>query len=108
MLILPTPLSSFSEIDVPLQGQTYKFTYRWNSRAQQWYLDIADVEGSYYVKGIPIVENLDLTSQYRSSGLTWDGFLMTVATKNTKNPIGRDNFGRGKEYELLFIGYIEF
>ena len=108
MIIIPPPTSSYDvKPRISIRGVTYRFTYRWNSRSERWKLDIEDLDNNILINGLTIVEKTDITSHLLSAGLTWEGFLMASPNKITSEPLGRDNFGPDKGYELLYIGYIE-
>lgn len=116
MIIIPPPNSSFDiKPRVSIKGTSYSFTYRWNPRITtadgappgRWKLDIKDLDTEAQVNGITLTEDMDLTSHFLSVGFAWDGFLMVRPNKITSEPLGRNNFGPDKGYELLFIGYIE-
>ena len=108
MLVLPSPKSSFDvKPNVSIKGVSYKFTYRWNSRTSRWKLDIESNDSSVKVYGLTLIENIDLTSHLLSIGFTWGGFIMVVPITNTSDTLGRSNFGSDKDYELMFIDYLE-
>lgn len=108
MLILPAPVSAYDvKPKVSIRGVTYQFTYRWNERSLRWKLDIESLDSTEKVYGLTLVENVDLTSHIQTPPFSWQGFIIALPTKNTKQPLGRDNFGSDKGYELLFIGYAE-
>jgi hypothetical protein len=46
----------YYNLQIPLEGVTYTLQFRWNERAQGWYMDILDEAGiTMYVAGTRIV-----------------------------------------------------
>lgn len=108
MLVIPPPKSSYDvKPKISIRGTTYKLEYRWNSRTNRWKLDIEDTESGTVLNGVTLIEQTDLTSHFRSKGFDWEGFFLISPNTDTNLPLGRDNFGSEKDYELLFLTYAE-
>ena len=103
--VIKVPDSAYSDSEVTLSGKTYIFTFKFNSRNSSWYLDLKDSDGDIILAGIKIMPNQNLTGRYISttSENFPDGNLWCFRALNDFSPIGRDNFGLGKTYELTFL-----
>lgn len=97
---IEVPTSAWSEIDVPLNGELYTITYRFNDRDQRWRMDIRK-EGVDIILGVKIVGQQSLLSMCPLEGLSGD--IQCHRNKKTTEGVGRDNLGVGKEYELLYF-----
>lgn len=106
MLVIPTPNESYADVKVSLNGETFIFTYRFNSRSERWKLDIADSLGYDVCNGLTIVENQDLTT-YISQLDVLGGMLFTIKTRAGDDRIGRDNLGAGKTHQIMYISDAE-
>ena len=103
---IPVPNVSYSDVEVTLDGSTYTFTYRFNERSNRWKVDITDVDGEYVVKGLTIVEEFSPTA-HLTLGNFAEGLLYVGTPDNTKAPVGFDNFGIDKTYEMIFSTFEE-
>lgn len=108
MLIISPPNSSYCSQVTTIKGVSYTFTYRLDTRSNpnRWNLDIADIEGNHIIT-LRIIEGNDLTSHLESLELNWGGFLFVNSIVSDPKPLSSDNFGYGKEYELVFVDYSE-
>jgi len=101
MILIPTPSSAYAQHKVSLAGQTYIFTFRFNSYSKRWYLDIS-------LNGI-VVRNSEIILEggILFHGSYIDNFdhgkLFVVRAKETTEPCGRYNFGIDKDYVLAYV-----
>lgn len=78
---IPLQGSTNQAFSIPILGITYNMTLRWNAQDNDndqegtWYLDIADVNGTQIVGGIPLITGADLLAQYDYLGF---GFQLVV------------------------------
>lgn len=106
MLKIPVPESSYSEVEVTLNGETYTFVYRFNERSNRWKVDIFNLDGDAIVKGLTVVENFSPTAHLTLPELEQGLFYIGTA-ENTKAPVGLNNFGINKTYEMVYASYEE-
>lgn len=100
-IIIPSVTHS-SQV-VSLDNRVFTLEIKWNSRNESWYMSLYDAqEIQTYISGIKIEPNQNLTTRYNIPNLI-RGNIFCIRTKNTTNPIGRDNFGVGKEYSLFYL-----
>lgn len=64
---------------VPLEGTTYAFSFRYNSREQVYYLQIATLDGTVQVGGIKLVSNWPLLQSCNNPNAP-PGELVAAAT----------------------------
>lgn len=95
------PNTPWSRQTVSLSGRNYIFEVSYNERSKRWYIDIS-LSGSDVVNSVKVMENYDLTGRYCLQDFP-DGELFCARLRETSDPVGRDNFGIGKDYELLYL-----
>ena len=95
--------SSNFNTDIVLSGTTYNILVKYNPSDKSWYLSIRDSANTAIVTGIKIMPNQNLTYQLKYLNIFTDGDLWCLRLKAVKDPLGRDNFGIGKAYELVWI-----
>jgi hypothetical protein len=105
-LRIPIPKVSYATNVVPLGGQSYGFTFRFNERSGRWKLDISTVAGTVIRNGITLIEDASLTSHLYLQRF-WHGILYVGQINEGTEPAGRDNIGLGKQYELLYFSHEE-
>lgn len=95
------PDASWSEQNVPIDGVDYRFEFTFNSRDSLWSLSVFD--GEFPV----IVGNRLLVSADLFNGYVLDNFeggtLSLMRVSNDGLPVGRDNLGIGKPYQLIYF-----
>lgn len=100
--LLPVTGAPSHNFSVPLAGKVYTIRVRWVTRTGGWYVSIADSDQNEIIgfekltpQQLLLVDNFHLFP---------DGNLMVIQTIDEKlEPLGRDNFGSGNKYELVFL-----
>ena len=72
--------SQNQEFDISLNGVTYRFKLRWNSKSNCWMLNIYNDQNELVLPSIPLVTGCDLLEQFAYLGL--DGALVVQSTNN--------------------------
>jgi uncharacterized protein DUF6983 len=54
-------VNAFS-VRMPLDDEFFTATLRWNDRAQRWYMDLADSQGTLLAAGLAVVSDTPLTA----------------------------------------------
>jgi hypothetical protein len=104
-LFISIPDSANSEPEVPLGGLLYNFRFEYNTRDERYRLSI-DLNNISVIRGLKIIESTAPTLKYDL--VSFDhGQLFVVRAENTKEPVGRDNFGADKPYRLLYLANSE-
>lgn len=98
---LEIPTTANEELETSLAGIAYKFIYTFNTRDSRWRLSIYK-DGSPVILGLKIVENVSLLSQYLLDDFD-HGDIFCIRSKDDGNPVGFDNLGIGKAYELVYL-----
>lgn len=98
---LPVPDASWSQTSISLGGESYDITYRYNERDHRWRMDIYQ-EDTPVKLGLKIVEWTPVLSYLHLDAFN-HGEIICVRNKADPNPVGRDNLGIGKSYELMYI-----
>lgn len=85
-----------------LEGQSYKLSFSWNERAQQWFFSLSSESGNSIVSGERLVPNFPLLLDYKIPGLTGYFFLFAKSEINSEqyltSPRELDQF-----YDLYYI-----
>jgi len=89
-VLLDTPLFS---LETQLDGTLYSLTFRWNSRANQWFVDLADAANDPIVSGIAIVVDFPLARRCRDPRMP-PGALFAVDTTGAGLDPGETDLGR--------------
>lgn len=100
--LLPVTGAPSHVFSVPLAGKVYTIRIRWVTRTEGWYISVADSDLNEIVgferlspQQFVLIDNLHLFP---------DGNLMVIETIDEKlEPLGRNNFGAGNKYELVFL-----
>ena len=93
----------FSET-VALDGNNYGLSFAWNTRAQAWFMSIADGNGNMLRTGLRLNIAWPVLLQFNDIGLPTGDFVL-----NDPNPAtaliepGRNDFTVGRKLELLYI-----
>ena len=100
-LILSVPDSAWSTQTITLGGLEYTITLTWNDRDSRWRFSLS--KGlSQLVSGIKLVENQSLLSRYILRDFA-HGDIFILRSKEDGQPVGRDNFGIQKAYEMVYF-----
>jgi hypothetical protein len=101
MLLLPVLESSWTSQNISLGGLDYEFIFSYNTRDSRWRFDIY-LEGEPVVLGIKVVENQMFLRKYILP-LFNHGDIACLRLKNDGLPVGRNNLGQGRSYELIYF-----
>lgn len=86
--IIVDKTQGISQQIVNLEGIDYKLRFVWNSRDNNWYLDISLPDDTPLVMGIKMVINYDLIGHYVQEGVPPGSFMLF---SEDSSPITRDN-----------------
>jgi hypothetical protein len=82
----------YFDLQAPLDGVTYTFSFRWNVRASAWFLDIWDEQGvTLFAAGVRVVVNYPLCAYF--TGRKPPGHLIAVDTSGRGLDPGIDDIG---------------
>lgn len=95
------PANSWSEQPVTLNGEVYRFVFSFNQRDERWRLDIF-LGSEVVVRGVKILPHQWLVSNPYSPTNFQHGDLVCIRMKNDNSPVGYDNLGFNKAYELVY------
>jgi hypothetical protein len=104
-LKIPVPEAAYAENQFSLGGINYRFVFRFNDRDNRWRVDIYINEDPVKL-GLKVIQNIPLLSRYLLDDFT-HGEIFCIKMKDTTEPVGRDNLGIGKSYELIYMTYQE-
>ena len=78
---------------IQLDGEYYTSRFRWNPRAERWYLDLLSGDGDPIVNGIALVVGVPLTMHLRTLTGMPPGAFVCVDTDKLGNDPGFDELG---------------
>lgn len=105
MLKLPVPSAAWSSQNITLGGLDYTFIYSYNTRDERWRVSIYLNEDPV-ILGIKIMENQRLLNDYILSNFD-HGDVICFRVKDDGLPVGRNNLGIDKAYELVYFSNSE-
>lgn len=88
------------EHTLELEGTTYSFSYTFNRRSNRWSMSILDINGAVVLGGVPILVDIDLTSQYIQENLPPGGFVPINETGTGKNP---EIIDLGNDVKMIYV-----
>jgi len=99
---LQTQAVPFYEITVPLQGQSYKFEFRYNQREGRWYFSMS-LNGDDLVSGVKVVCRVNLLYRAADTRLP-PGVLMALSQEGgDSSPPGLEELGVGRRVTLTYF-----
>lgn len=98
-VICPLYKEAYYTYSIDLSDETYSLTFRWNSRLQQWMMDIDDSEDASVVRGVPLVPVYPLLAQYSLGKPVGQFYLMPVEMTSPEVPIPREIY---KSHYLVY------
>ena len=104
-LSLNIPEVAWSTQEVTLGGLEYTMVLKFNTRDKRWRLSLYR-SGVPLVVGIKLVESQPLLYRYPLEDFS-HGELYVFRNEQDNLPVGRDNLGIGKPYELRYYSNAE-
>lgn len=95
MATLTIPITyeySSYDFQLDLEGATYLFTFRYNARADRWFMNISDENENVLIAGVPLITNYNLLAPYKNAKLPPGRFYMYDET-GAERTAGREDFG---------------
>lgn len=84
-----------------LDGQSYIFSFVWNTRGEFWTLSIFNVDKAAIINGIKIVLNYNLFSDYHHLAIP-PGGLVAYDESNDVSKIKYEDFVNERKIRLLY------
>jgi len=78
---------------VSLDGVAFALRFRWNTRAQSWFVDVFDEDGNVVVYARKCVIEWTLLRQSRHLASVPAGEFINIDTTNRDVPPGKSDFG---------------
>lgn len=100
-LKLPVPDQAWSRQEVSLGGLDYTLIYSYNTRDERWRFDIY-LEEVPVILGVKIMENQFFLENHILSNFN-HGDIACIKVQDDGLPVGRNNLGQGKPYELVYF-----
>ena len=99
-LSIPVPDASASTQEIALAGVKYDFVYEYNARDNRYRLSIY-YNNTPVVLGVKIMESQFLLDNLNLSNFS-HGDIFCTRMEDSGEPVGRNNIGARKPYELIY------
>lgn len=99
---IPTFEDPFFDMTVSLEGQSYVFDFRFNSRLNSWYFAISLPDGTSLAGGIKVVCRRELLHRFADVRLP-RGLLIAIPNGPDDSPPGLEELGDGKRVTLFYF-----
>jgi hypothetical protein len=87
----------------------YIFDFRWNERADAWYMNVFDEEEKALLHGVKVVLGTLLGGHASNAIADFpEGVLVAYDTEGTNIDAGRDDFGADQRVVVIFVPRAEF
>lgn len=95
------PSSPHTSYLTTIENETFRFVFRWNTRASVWHLDVFASDGEALTVGAKLVPNIPLI---RTTSIKAPNGLLIVVNNTTNQSIpNKENIGVGKDFELVYL-----
>jgi hypothetical protein len=106
VIVIPTYSDKYSrwKVSVDLSGVRYQLYVTWNTRMENWYMTILDINDKILLGGVRLVPNNLLLEKYRASVLALPPGDLVVFDREGKMEtaeLTRDNLG--SRFELSYV-----
>lgn len=91
-LPLRTDGTPFYSFECALDGESFVFAFRWNTRDESWSFDVDDAAGNRLVSGRKVVLDWPLLVRFRSESLP-EGQLVATDTSGEGEAPSLEDFG---------------
>lgn len=85
-----------------LSSRRYRFVVRWNARAEFWTLSLFDENDDAIISEAKVVPGWAPLRQYKRATMP-PGEIAVYDTDGVNDRIGRDDFGFGRRFRLLYV-----
>ena len=101
MKVISNPTTAYSTYKVIIEGDSYTFTQRYNTRSASWYLDILTSSGEVIVLGRKLELYMPVVT--RNLSLMPSGNITVLRVGSSKaTEITRDNLYADGDYNLVY------
>lgn len=100
MITIPVRAVAENSIDVDLESQPYRLTFKWNFRGQYWTVEFSTREDVLLHGAIKVLPDYDLLHNTRHIAALPQGELWVIDTTESGDPIAFADLG-----ERLHINY---
>lgn len=105
-LSLNVPVSPSAFYNMSIENNSYKFSFRWQTRGKCWYFSMEDSKGNVISRNVKLTPNMSLMRQNLDKAPK--GSLQIIKRTNDFKQIpGRSNVGPGKDFELMYYSVEE-
>lgn len=101
MLSLFVSPESSSITRISLNNTIFYLKLVWSTREESWYFSLLDVDKDYIIQGVKLTFGVSPTTKIEVSPL--GGNLYILKAQDTTVDLGRNNFGQGLAYELIYL-----
>ncbi len=78
---------AYYSYDIDLNDETFTLTFRWNSRMEQYVMDVQDAEEEYVIQGAALVPAFPILRQYSLEELDGDFIVAPYEEASLFSPV---------------------
>jgi hypothetical protein len=95
------PNSPHTSYLTTIENETFRFVFRWSTRAEVWHLDIFASDGTSLTRGAKLVPDTPLLTTIDTRAP--EGWLVVINNTSNQDVPSRENIGVGKDFELMYF-----
>ncbi|MCP3921258.1 MAG: hypothetical protein GY714_01605 [Desulfobacterales bacterium] len=103
MLQIPVSQNGNSDTNITLEGVTYIFQYRFNSRNKRFFLNILEEDGTELVMGMRLLEFSTPNFNYPNVDAPQGLLFVSQLQQDAEDFATLGNFGISKDYSLIYF-----
>lgn len=99
--LLPVDTGSNQIQSINLEGSSYQYSLKWNTRDEAWYFSITR-SGNLFEFSSKLTVGFDILDPWRYKASTPEGAIIIYDSEKVTGRIGRDNLGTDKRFKLWY------
>lgn len=101
------PDSAFHTQSINIDNTAYNITFKYNTSDNSWYFTLEDIDSGSLIADTKVMPNQNLTGRFPTYNPLPNGNIWCFRFSNNYSPIGRNNLGIDKTYELIYLTFEE-
>lgn len=106
-LNIKVPNSAYSTQNVSLGSESFAVDFIYNTSDLSWYMTVNNTTTGEKATGIKVMPNQRLTDKDDYSTVVADGAIWCLRSLSDFSPVGRDNLGKDKTYQITWFSNAE-
>lgn len=85
--ILPLYSDPFYSYNIDIDNEAFRFTFRWNQRAEQWFMSITDSDDTVIIYNVALVATYPILRQFSLEKPVGEFYLVPIDESELWRPI---------------------